>query len=455
MEFGRLRSDWLEMMRTIEVFLVIIIITGAFIIASLFTILPSPRQVSPLNLRRLALTTLQTLDVDYDLSSTVFKPNTDIKWGQLQVALSACLPPNIVYNLTVYEVGSGTELYTVIKSISNTDSLGVGSDSASGLVASSNVTFNVVPEKIGEHGGGGTLYILNCSDANGWWITGYTGQSLAEDLYNLLSPYFKTTIMVQSTAQLGQILNGTTLQGETLRNATIINTVGEAVPIPSEYCKSPYSDDIYARYCHFLGERVCLYNWTWASIVGYPFYYVSNIGNFTGPNDHNTWGIYGMKRVGRSGDGDGGRSGINAFLQGLNNRDYTYNSASIVSNVGVVNLSPQVLDCCNYYGIYPSPYQTSTRAIQKSILTVYPRLTVGLLMFNEKSDCYPGALYNHMNGTRIEGSLLALGLTRTPDIRLTSIGLLSYYKPRLYRSEYTAAGTSRLVVLQLGQVGGV
>jgi hypothetical protein len=433
------------MMRTIEVFLVIIIITSAFIIASLFTVLPSPRQVSPLNLRRLALTTLQTLDVDYDLSSTVFKLDNDIAWGQLQVALSACLPPNIVYNLTVYEVGVGTELYTVIKSISNTESLGVGSDSASGLVASSNVTFNVVPEKIGENGGGGTLYILNCSDANGWWITGYTAHSLAEDLYNLLSPYFKTTIMVQNTTQLAKILNGTALQGESIGNATIINTVGEAVPIPSEYCKSPYSDNNYARYCHLLGEKVCLYNWTWASIVGYPFYYVSNTGSF--PNDQNTWGIYGMLCV--------GQAGINAFLQGLNNRAYTYNSASIIGNVGLVNLSPQVLDYCNYYGMYPSPYQTSTRAIQKSILTTYPNLTARLLIFDEKSGCYPGALYNHVDGTRIKGSLLALGLTRTPDIRLTSVGLLSYYKPRLYRSEYTATGTSRLVVLQLGQAGGV
>ena len=444
------------MMRTIEVFLVIMIITAAFIISSFFAVLPQPRQVSPLNLRRLALTTLETLDVDYDLSETVFKSPSDLAWGGLQIALSACLPPNIVYNLTVYEVLSGgTQLYTPIHSISNAESLGVSSDASSYLVASSNVTFNVIPEKIGEHGGGGTLYILNCSDANGWWITGYTAQSLAADLYNLLWRYFKTTIMVQNTTQLAQILNNNTLQGEAVQNAVVINTFGEAVPIPSEYCKSPYSDDTYARYCHFLGERVRLYNWTWNSIVGYPFYYVSNTGSFTGPNDHNTYGIYGMRRVGRTTDVNGGRSGIIAFLQGLNNRAYTYNSGSIVSDVGVVNLSPQVLDCCNYYGMYPSPYQTSTRAIQKSILDTYPDLTVGLLIFKEKSGCYPGALYNHRSGTKIEGSLLALGLTRTPDIRLTAIGILSYYKPRLYHSEYTASGTSRLVVLQLGQVGGV
>jgi hypothetical protein len=42
------------MMRTIEVFLVIIIITGAFIIASFYAVLPIPRRVSPMNLREVS-----------------------------------------------------------------------------------------------------------------------------------------------------------------------------------------------------------------------------------------------------------------------------------------------------------------------------------------------------------------------------------------------------------------
>ena len=449
------------MMRTIEVFLVIIIITTAFIISSFFAVLPQPRQVSPLNLRRLALTTLETLDGDYDLSGTAFKSPNDLAWGELQIALSACLPPNIVYNLTIYEVLSGgTQLYTLIDSISNAESLGVSSDASSYLVASSNVTFRVIPEKIGERTGGGTLYILNCSDANGWWITGYTAPSLAADLYNLLSPYFKATTMVQTTAQLRKILNNNTLQGEAVPNAVVINTFGEAVPIPSEYCKSPYSDYNYARYCYFLGQKVRLYNWTWVSIVGYPFYYVSNKQNFS--SSQNTYGIYGMIRVGRPQDWDGGQSGINAFLQGLDNRlQYTYDRTKLIPDAGVVmTLSQQVLEACNYYGIYPSPNQTSTRALKSSILSDY-NLKIGLLIFNNftvSGTVYnPGALYQHIfkNDNKITGSLLALGLTRTPDIRLTAIGLLSYYKPRLYHSEYNATGTSRLVVLQLGQVGGV
>ncbi|MGB9778887.1 MAG: hypothetical protein ACPLW8_05730, partial [Candidatus Bathyarchaeales archaeon] len=120
------------MMRTIEILLVIIIITAAFIISSFFAVLPIPRRVSPLNLRRIALTTLQMLDVDHDLSEIAFKPEDDSAWGELQVALSASLPPNIVYNLTVYEVqsGSSAQLYRFIKSISNAESLGIGSDAA-------------------------------------------------------------------------------------------------------------------------------------------------------------------------------------------------------------------------------------------------------------------------------------------------------------------------------------
>jgi hypothetical protein len=69
----------------------------------------------------------------------------------------------------------------------------------------------------------------------------------------------------------------------------------------------------------------------------------------------------------------------------------------------------------------------------------------------------PGAIYKHVfsGSSNSTGSFLALGLTRTPDIRLTEISLLSYYKPRLYASDYTAGDSSRLVVLQLGLVGGI
>jgi hypothetical protein len=347
--------------------------------------------------------------------------------------------------MTVYKVLLTQEkLYNPTVSISNAESLGIASDAASYLAASSNVTFNVIPEKIGEHGGGGTLYILNCSDANGWWITGYTAQKLADDLYDLLSPYFQATIMVQNTAQLGQILNGTSLQGETLQNAVVINTFGETVPVPAGYYSSPgvgfdTNKNSYALYCYTLGQRVHQYNWTWASIVGWPFYYVSN--TITLSSSQNSWGIYGMVKV--------DKPGLRAFLQGLDSQKYSYGDSQ-TGPTSIVYLSSDVQDCCNYYGMYPSPYQTATRALSASIMSSY-NLNVTTYIFDQVDDWIAGAVYRHA----VSGALLALGLTRTPDVRLTALGLLCDYKPRIYASEYTVTGTSRLVILQLGQVGGV
>jgi hypothetical protein len=441
------------MMRTIEVLLVIIIIMGASIVASMYAVLPQPRRVSPINLRRLALTTLEMLDSDHDLSQTAFSATDDSAWGQLQTALSASLPPNIVYNLTVYDTSpGGTQLYDVIKSISNAQSLGISSDATSYLVASSNATFNSTPEKIGEHGGG-TVYILNCSDSNGWWITGYTARTLAEDLFSLLSPYFQATVMVQNTTQLGQILNGTKISNspyENVTSAVVINTNGEAVPIPAGYYNTTGYDPVkksYAKYGYLLGKATGYYNWTWVSIVGYPLYYVCNTGLF--PNNNNTWGIYGMMEV--------GAAGLNSFFEGLNNETYSYNNTWITgdsgSDSGLANvwLSSGAMYYCNYYGIYPSPYQTATRALPVSILNRY-NLNVTSYILQEVDNAWlPGAFYKHIGS----GAFLAFGLARTPDIRLTALGLLCGYKPRLYPSQYTASGTSRLVVLQLGQVGGV
>jgi hypothetical protein len=449
------------MMRTIEVLIVIIIFAGAFIAASFFAVLPWPREVSPVNLRRLSLTTLQLLDSDYDLSKASFEVDNVTLWRNLQVALSASLPPNVIYNMTLYEVGgndSSTQLYKSVKTISNAEDLGITSDASSYLVASSNVTFNVVPEKIGERSGGGTLYILNCSDANGWWITGYTAQSLAEDLYRLLSPYFVNTIMVQNTTQLRQLLDNQTISNsptEKVQNAVVINTFGESVPMPQEYSKGQSRENqgynstggsrAYTRYSYTLGNITRSYNWTWASIVGYPFYYVSNTAVFA--NQQNNFGLYGMNQT--------YQGGIRAFIQGLDNQTYTYDERDIAKDVGTVTLTQTAIDSCNYYGVYPSTYQTSTRALSNSTLAGY-NLKVGLNVFNPSGDYLSGAIYNHVSSgtSTVTGSLLALGLTRTPDVRVTALSLLSYYRPRLYRSEYTASGTSRVIILQLGLLGG-
>ena len=439
-------------MRTVEVLFVIVILLGAFGITSYFAVLPTPRQAFGTNLRELSQSTLETLDVKGILSETVFKDSSDVAWSDLQKALSASLPPNVVYNLTAYDILTGSDeivTYQLAKSISDA-SFGADSEAASLMVASPNVTYAQDPQKVGESTDQNiTLYILNCNDANGWWITGYSVQTLALDLYRLLSPYFSTTILVNSTAQFGNLLDGTPLAGETLENGVIINTCGEAIPIPSAYADL-YSADSYAQYCYVLGQKINQYNWTYVSIVGYPLYYVTNTVKFSGSD--NTWGIYGMMKV--------GQSGLNAFLEGL---DHEYQNppptsfsdsgiAGTPPGGGVVQFTSYAYESSNYYGIFPSPYQTATRALREDILDDY-NLTVqpNDYVFEPVSPGWiAGATFTHQRG----GAFTAIGLTRIPDIRITGLALLMHFRPTIYQSEFGADGTSRLVTLQLGQQGG-
>ncbi|MBS7615822.1 hypothetical protein KEJ45_01305 [Candidatus Bathyarchaeota archaeon] len=152
--------------------------------------------------------------------------------------------------------------------------------------------------------------------------------------------------------------------------------------------------------------------------------------------------------------------GLTAFLRGLDYPQfstYTTPSDSQTGNPGIVYLSQTALYYCNYYGIYPSPYQTSTRALSSSILTTYnlPESRV-IYILDKFGSWIPGAVYRHVaaGDNKVTGSFFALGLTRTTDIRLTALGLLCAFKPRLFPMEYTATNATRLVVLQLGLVGG-
>jgi len=458
-------------MRTVEVFFVIIILLGAFAITTQFAVLPSPSQAFGTNLRELSQSTLETLDAQGTLSQTVFKDYNDDAWGDLQKALSASLPPNIVYNLNVYNLSTnldGVATYHLEHSIFDAN-LGADSDASSLLVTSPDVTFTQDPQKVGESTDNPiTLYILNCSDANGWWITGYTGQSLAADVYNLLSPYFTNTMLVNSTYELGLLLNGTLLPDgvESVNNAVVVNTFGEAVPIPDDYCEDGLNEtegfdpthDIenggtYAKYFHTLGSLTREHNWTWVSIVGYPFYYVTNTNNPHISSSQNGYGIYGMDDV--------RQVGINAFLQGLDDAHYSYDETGTATEVGVVNLTPYVRDDrCNYYGIYPAPYQTSSRAITEDILDDYDLIANQELfvrpndnpvtLYIDESDYIPVTTYRHTE----RGALTAIGLTRIPDIRVTALALLVYYNPTIYKTVFGASGTSVLVTLQLGQQGG-
>ena len=174
--------------------------------------------------------------------------------------------------------------------------------------------FQFTPQKIGEGNGGGTLYILNCSDANGWWITGYTAQSLLKICITFCRPYFVNTIMVQNTNQLDQILNGT----------PIANRDGSKRGRYQYFWRScPYATSSYALntlvttssvLVTLLGKKSVLQldlgQYCWLSIL-----LCFNTGYFSGANDQNAWGIYGMKMI--------SVRGIKAFLRGIDGQTYT------------------------------------------------------------------------------------------------------------------------------------
>ena len=96
-------------MRTVEVLFVIMILLSALVITTQFAVLPTPREAFGTNLGELAQSTLDMLDSKGVLSQTVFSNSND-DWADFQKALSASLPANVVYNLTVYDILTGSSL---------------------------------------------------------------------------------------------------------------------------------------------------------------------------------------------------------------------------------------------------------------------------------------------------------------------------------------------------------
>lgn len=440
------------MYRTLEALFVVVIVLSSLLTMAHFINIPTPRVTSSTGLGDLAASTLSSLDTNGFLTNTIFSRDT-IAWGKLKNSIDSALSSNIMYKLTVYDIqtsSTGEINYIPINSVYNFQGdLPSGSDTAFITVTSPNVTYSITPEKIGAKNGRElTLYVLNCEDSNGWWITGYSAQTLAADICNLISPYFGVTILVNSTLELGNLLKNqtiTTYPNERIKDAVIVNTCGEAVPIPAVMS----NDSFYPKYPWYVGRQVNTYNWTWVSIVGYPLYYVSNTLSFK--NDDNTWGIYGMKHV--------GPAGFNGFLEGLNGTQYVENNNWITDSIDVVYSTNLAKEKVNYYGVYPESYQTATRALPNDTLASYHvYLNPETVMFEPKNSggksYFAAATYSHKSNNIIQGSLTAVGLARTPDIRVFILNLLMFYQPHIYRSEFGASGTSRLIVLQLGQIGG-
>jgi hypothetical protein len=448
------------MLRTVEAIFMVVITFGAMLAVTNYVYLPPPRITSSIGQQEYAQDLLQRIDENKALTNAVFSESGE-GWSSIVKTLVDILPPNVVFNITAYKISEdvpGTLRYVSARTGSNfKGAFPSGSVSISYTMTSPEATVTQTPEKIGYKDAGGTqmyttLYILKCSDANGWWVTGFTGETLAQETYNEMSAYFDTTVVVNNTDQFERLLNGFPLTGspsESVRNAIILNMLGEAVPIPSSWV-TPVGKRY--QFPYYLGQRAALYNWTWVSVVGYPFYYVSNKNTISGQNN---WGIYGMTML--------SERGVNAFLQGVNwqgagvppyTGNYVNNTASRTSSIGVVSFTNLLKENMNYYGIYPGHTQTSTRAFSKSGIELY-NFHLKTNFFNPVGGFYAGAVWAH-TGTdgKTHGSLMAIGLARTPDLRVAILGILAVYRPSIYRSDFSVSGTTRIVTLQIGQLGG-
>ena len=574
------------MLKTLEVlFVVALVFTSLYAVQS-FVQLPSPRLSSSVGQKELAASTLKSLDNDGSLTRAAFSSGGN--WPpEILRSIESSLPPNTIYRLVAYQINNNTNSLQYNLTKTGPENVGVfpsGSITTSYTVTSPDVTVTKTPEKIRIGNNSITLYILNCADSNGWWITGYTGQTLAKDVYQTMSPYFEKTVLVNTTDLLDKLLSGlpiTTDPKEHVKNAVIINTFGESVPIPASKALA-YQTDL-NQYPYLVGKKTLQYNYTWVSIVGYPFYYVSNTNQFTGSSDNNGWGIYGMKCL--------GSTGLNAFLQGIDNRTYTsptsgsknptansgpwtsptyayskdsqpaytttnnraqvysgyglssaitdgthinvhvcawastsgqktkvevsdgtawytvttqdlttsetqydYDVTSllhwtptklsnlqtrvtsvstggaqinldwigvettswITGSIGVLTYTNPLKENMNYYGIYPGTDQTATRSLSRVDLNNYNMIDYADIFTPENvgGNVYcAGATWVHTASGHPRGAFMAIGLARTPDIRVSLIGLLAYYHPSILRTEFRASSTTRLVELQIGQMG--
>ncbi|HLH45246.1 MAG TPA: hypothetical protein VKV31_00535 [bacterium] len=445
------------MMRTVEAMIAVAILVGGVAGLTAYLQLPPPKSVYSDQLYNLGESALQQLTASGVLQTAAFNPDNPLYQGELQSALQAILPANVVYNLTYYNVTTNT-----VSSVNTTQYTPIGYISNSGgsqpkftvtvsfVVPSPNLTFVLKTKPYPS-----TVFILNCSDALGWWITGYTASALATNLKQLLTQrtYFQKVITINKTGQLYTLLSSGALQvGNTQYSATnsiIINVFGESIPIPQQEIPSGATS-----YDEWLGQQVRGYNITWVQVVGWPFYEISNTQYFNSANKPNGYSCgAGYPYFGIVGICGIGGAGLNSFTEGFTGGSPCTNGISVGAPGGtsLVSASTELIATENYYGIYVSPYQSSSRPLQNPqscglipIMAVFNSFTSGSTAY------YPAEVYTN---SEHQGFLIDIGLVRIPDIRITALALLEFFHPQVIPStNFATSGYTRLVVLQLGEL---
>jgi len=448
-----------KLMRVIEVIVAIAILVGGVASLTAYTNTPAPQTIYSTQLTQLGYSALQQAEATGVLQQAAFNPNNPRYVDQMESALSAVLPSNVVYNLSFYNIsqqqsqGVTTTGYIPLGSISDYSGHSpTFSVTLSYVVAPLNLSFRLTP-----HPYPTTLFILNNSDALGWWITGYTSYALATSLKQLFTVrhYFENVVTINSSQQMYTLLSAGSLTpkpGETynLQNSILINVFGEAVPIPTNLLTTKYNTGNFGAYDKWLGQQIDTYNVTWVSVVGWPFYEVTNT-NQTGETVFESvgcqpyYGIVGICSKNLQG------AGLQNFLEGLTGQTC---SPPNPSNK-YTSLSPEADYAENYYGVYVNQFQTASRAMPISAMQACG-VTAVLPIVLPQGGYAPAEVYVHYlpgSPTKWSGSFVDIGLVRIPDIRVTGLALFTFFHPQVIpATNYTASDYTRLVILQLGEV---
>ena len=190
-------------------------------------------------------------------------PETTVRFGEVTV-VTIYIPRNVYNELLEFEI-----VKLVLSS--STGSEGVAYLTREVLQSlSSNVLLS-----------GYKFVIINCSDADGWWVD---TKKIVEAIAKLRKlGYQIDMLIINDTDQLANFIeNPSNFEGRDWSNSIVINAHGEVVPIPLSYipsydpttseCGSPDWVDWYRNISYAISN----YRLVWVSVVGYPFYYVSN-----------------------------------------------------------------------------------------------------------------------------------------------------------------------------------
>jgi hypothetical protein len=238
---------------------------------------------------------------------------------------------------------------------------------------------------------------------------------------------------VETIAELNDLITippGPKNVNDTRNNAVVLNPLGGATPV---HIEADTLEKI--TLANTVGHAALYWNWTYMCYFGEPQVY------YNAPT--NGWTDLKM---------DEDKTLIN-LLAGLDGRPVEMGAIDPQKESSdPPEYSDRAKYYYSYYGVNPgSTPQELSWDFKENIKADYHLVQREDVFVS--SDGLSGNVYAHMPGSDIEGSLFLLGLIQTPDERITTIGILLYFKPDLYRIDFLEKDTIRFVTLTLAQMG--